>query len=112
MPLLKSTTVILLYRRTKHGVAAPYLSVDDACEDGVLLVQLQLQVDEGQLVGADLEPVVCKQDPREAAVALHRHRAVFTRPLAPLKPAESTKKTHLLYVSRYLKHQETTVITI
>ena len=73
------------------SMAAPYLSVDDACEDGLLFAQLQLQVHEGQLVGADLEPVVRKQNPREPAVALSRHCAVFTGP-APLKPADNTKK--------------------
>ena len=86
----------MLYGWTKRGAAAPYLSVDDACEGGVSLVQLRVQVDEGQLVGADLEPVVCKQNPREAAVALHRHLAfTFTGPLAPLKPAENSYKMYL-----------------
>ena len=90
---------------------APYLSVDDACEDGVILLQLQLQVDEGQLVGADLETVVCKQNPRQAAVALQGHGGLFTGPLAPLKPAENTKETQLLCILVF-KVPITTVITI
>jgi hypothetical protein len=42
------------------------MSVDDSHEDGVLVSQFHLKVDEGQLVGAHLERVIGPQHSRDS----------------------------------------------
>lgn len=63
-----------------------HLSIDNACEDGALVLQFQLQLHEVQLVRADLELVVGEKHPWKPTVTLGVHFGIFA-PGAPVEPA-------------------------